>query len=237
MELGVKKFSQLFFVSCPTYPENFMKIPFALHNIAEKHASRKILYPSGYTQHLKMLHPVPCAAPDLSCKSHENPFTRFSVMLLTDTDSPTKWIEKNLPYPKCSTLFHVSCRTYPGNFLEIHSFVSICSGHHHRRFGPKTLENKFESIIWKMSTVLHPAHSVKYAGLVTHLLQPSRRYPASARDVAGHDDDHTSPGYRQEGSHFVPQSDPTRKDDPQSSNQPSFVLMPWSCQMIYHCGN
>ena len=27
---------------------------------------------------------------DLSWKCHENPFTRFSVMLLTDTDSPEK---------------------------------------------------------------------------------------------------------------------------------------------------
>ena len=36
---------------------------------------------------------------DLSWKCHENPFTRFSVMLLTDTDSPEK-IEKEIMYAR-----------------------------------------------------------------------------------------------------------------------------------------
>ena len=37
---------------------------------------------------------------DLSWKCHENPFTRFSVMLLTDTDSPEKKIEKEIMYAR-----------------------------------------------------------------------------------------------------------------------------------------
>ena len=86
--------NSLFFVSCPTYPVNFMNMfTRFLCNVASKHGSRR--YINGFwTQWVKRNIPI-CSIISLSdipasWKFQEDPFTRFNKMLPKDMHFPKK---------------------------------------------------------------------------------------------------------------------------------------------------
>ena len=100
------------------------------HNISNKHGSKKWINQPRIQEvnrnTPKRFQIAPCVISVRFGKFHENPFNRFSAMLLTDTDSSEK-VEKNFPMFKglnrtpwkCSRLFIVSSPTYPENFMKI----------------------------------------------------------------------------------------------------------------------
>ena len=87
-------------MQCPTCVENFMKIYWPI---------------------------LVCVISGLSWKLNENAFIHFSIMLSTQTD-PTKnnsCIQgvKCKKSQKCSRFSPVSCLTYHGNVMKIHSLI------------------------------------------------------------------------------------------------------------------
>ena len=69
--------------------------------------------------------------PKQTRKMHENPFIRFSVMLLTEKEFLEKYKRNrvckglNIPPPKLSRFFLVSCPAYPENFMNIRKRVFL----------------------------------------------------------------------------------------------------------------
>ena len=69
-----------------------------------------------------------CVVPDISWKFHENPFSRFSTIVLTITDSENRKIDPEFKgllttTRRYSRLFFVSCVVFPINFTKIRSSV------------------------------------------------------------------------------------------------------------------
>ena len=110
-----------FVVLCPTYHENVIEIRLPIFSV--------MFLVSMDTENIK-IKIVICLMFDLSWKFHENPFTCFSVMLLTDTDSSEKNRKRNhvckgfnRTSPKSSRLFLVPSLTYPATFMKsVHAF-------------------------------------------------------------------------------------------------------------------
>ena len=76
---------------------------------------------------LEMFQIVPYLMCNIWWTFHENPFINFPLMLLTDMDFPEN-VEKdflNGTSRKCSRLFLAPSFTYPDNFMEIRSRVSV----------------------------------------------------------------------------------------------------------------
>ena len=103
------------------------------HNITKKHGSRKYInWPriQGVNRNIPTIIPVAlCVMTILFWKFHENPFNRFSAMLLRGMDSFQK-VKKNYLFKglnatswKCSQLFLGSSPTYSENFMKIRSAV------------------------------------------------------------------------------------------------------------------
>ena len=114
---------------------HFVKIPWKsvypfFYNITNRHGSRKYINRpriQGVNRNIpKMFHSAHCVKSVIFWKFHENPFNRFSVMLLRGMDSSEKSpVFKGLNGTswKCSQLFHVSSPTYPENVMKIRSAV------------------------------------------------------------------------------------------------------------------
>ena len=103
------------------------------HNITNKHGSRKYINRpriQGVNRNIpKMFQIATYVRPVIFWKFHENPFNRFSAMLLRGMDSSEN-VEKipvfkglNGKSWKCSQLFLVSSHTYPENFMSIRSAI------------------------------------------------------------------------------------------------------------------
>ena len=103
------------------------------HNIANKHGSRKYINRSriqGVNRSMpKIFQVASCVMSVFSWKFHENPFNRFSAMLLRGMDCSENG-GKNPVFKglyrtswKCSQLFLVSRPTNPENFMKILSAV------------------------------------------------------------------------------------------------------------------
>ena len=84
-----------------TCPENFMQIRptfffvMLLPNRIQKIQKRTPVSKGFHATSRQYSRFGPCVIYDLSCKLHKNPFSRFSVKLLTDTDTPGKlrWVK------------------------------------------------------------------------------------------------------------------------------------------------
>ena len=71
---------------------------------------------------------ISCVVPNISWKFHENPFIRFSIIVLTIADSQNRKIDPEFKglittTRKCFRLFFVSCKIFPENFMKIRSSV------------------------------------------------------------------------------------------------------------------
>ena len=99
--------------------ENFTKIhsAFVLLLRYTHPENRKKSYFQGVERNIpEMFQIVPCVICDISCKFHENPFIRFSVVLLKDMTPRLAW----RPWNSLANSFVVLCPTYPENLMKIH---------------------------------------------------------------------------------------------------------------------
>ena len=92
------KYSRLFLVSYPTCPYNFMEICSHDTDFPETWENNSCM--QGVERNIPKMFPVVhCVIFDLSRKFHVNPFSRFPVMLLGDTQTHTQTNQQRWNYP------------------------------------------------------------------------------------------------------------------------------------------
>ena len=88
--------------------------------------------------------------------------------------------------------------------------------------------------LWRHCYDMHriKSHLIRFPRVVTHLQQPSHRYPLTPLDEAGPGDDYILLERKTERLRFFHQTAPTRTVGPTSCNPASSGPMPWSYQAI-----